>query len=127
MYTFVIPSSKQKYTTGTTNIHTHTHTTSNNYKHKATGHNTFLANGHFAGSEAHFVCEIPTASSNKKGYNFADTGLAVGTPASFDLMKACFKRMCWFGNWHKTDAFTKLGEPTIRAACTLQIVLDQNF
>ena len=40
--------------------------TSNNYKQTATGHVTSLANGHFTGSEAPFVCEIPTASSNKK-------------------------------------------------------------
>ena len=47
--------------------HTHTHThTSNNYKQKATGHVTSLANGHFTGSDAPFVCKIPTASSNKK-------------------------------------------------------------
>ena len=53
---------------------THTHMTRNNYKQKATGHVTSLANGHFTGSEAPFVCEIPTALSKK-------TGLAVGTPA----------------------------------------------
>jgi len=39
--------------------------TINNYKQTATGHVTSLANGHFTGSEAPFVCEIPTASSNK--------------------------------------------------------------
>ena len=38
--------------------------TSNNYKQKATGHVTLLANGHFTGSDAPFVCEIPTALSN---------------------------------------------------------------
>ena len=49
------------------NTHTHTHThTSNNYKQKATGHVTSLANGHLTGPDAPFVCEIPTASSNKK-------------------------------------------------------------
>ena len=71
---------------------THTHT-SNNYKQKATGHVTSLANGHFTGSDAPFVCEIPTASSNKKRrYNFADIGLAVGTPAGFAPTKECFQR-----------------------------------
>ena len=40
--------------------------TSNDYKQKATGHVTSLANGHFTGSDAPFVCKIPTASSNKK-------------------------------------------------------------
>ena len=66
-HTFVIPSSKQKHTTGSlTHTHTHAHMTSNNYKQKATGHVTSLANGHFTGSDAPFVCEIPTASSNKK-------------------------------------------------------------
>ena len=40
--------------------------TSNNYKQKATEHAPSLANGHFTGSDAPFVCEIPTASSNKK-------------------------------------------------------------
>ena len=51
--------------------------TSNNYKQKASGHVTSLANGHFTGSDAPFVCEIPTAWSNKKRCNFADTGLAM--------------------------------------------------
>ena len=50
--------------------------TINNYKQKATGHVTSLANGHFTGSEAPFVCKIPTALSPKKRYNFADIGLA---------------------------------------------------
>ena len=40
--------------------------TSNNYKQKATGHVTSLANGNFTGSDAPFMCEIPTTSSNKK-------------------------------------------------------------
>ena len=62
-YTVVSPSSKQKHTTGSL---THTHMTSNSYKQKATGHVTSLANGHFTGSDTPFVCEIPTASSNKK-------------------------------------------------------------
>ena len=44
-----------------------------------------------------------------------------------DPTKACFKRSCWFGKWRKTDAFTKLGEPTIRAACTPRTVLDRHF
>ena len=47
-------------------IHTHTHMTSNNYKQKPTGHVTSLANGYLTGSDAPFVCEIPTVSSNKK-------------------------------------------------------------
>ena len=82
-YTFVIPSSKQKHTPGSlthTHTHTHTHTTSDNYKPNATGHVTSLANGHFTGSDAPFLCEIVTASSNIKIYNFADSVLAVGTP-----------------------------------------------
>ena len=58
-YTFVILSSKLKYT------HTHTHI-SNYYKQKASGHVISLANGHFTGSDAPYVCEIPTASSKKK-------------------------------------------------------------
>ena len=116
-YTFVIPSSKQKHTTGSL-THTHTHTysiNSNNYKQKTTENVISLANG----SDAPYVCEIPTASNNfkKEEDNFADIGLAVGTPAGFDPTKACFKRLCWFGKRHKTDAFTKLGEPTIRAPC----------
>ena len=48
---------------------THTHMTINNYKQKATGHVSSLANGHFTGSDAPLVCEIP---SNKKRYNFSD-------------------------------------------------------
>ena len=77
-YTLVISSSKQKYTTDSlTHTHTHTHTQngSNNNKQKATGHITSLANGHVTGSDAPFVCEIPTASSDKieiffKSYHF---------------------------------------------------------
>ena len=60
----ILKQSKQKYYPPPPPPHTHTHTTSNNYKQKATGHVTSLANGHFTGSEAPFVCEIPTASSN---------------------------------------------------------------
>ena len=41
----------------------HPHT---NYKQKATGIVTSLANGNFTGSEAPFISEIPKASSNKK-------------------------------------------------------------
>ena len=69
--------------------------TSNNYKQKATEHVTSLANGHFTGSDASFMCEILTATSNKKRYNFADTGLAVGMPADFAPTKACLKRSRW--------------------------------
>ena len=62
--------------------------TRNYYKQKATGHVTSLANGHFTGSDAPFVCEIPTASSNIKMYNFADIGLAVGTLAGSGMFQA---------------------------------------
>ena len=48
----------------------------------------------------------------KKGDDFADTGLAVETPAGSAPAKACFKLLHWFGKRHKMDAFTKLGEPT---------------
>ena len=51
MYTFIIPSSKQKHTIGSltnTHTHTHTHTTINNYKQKATGHVTSLAKSNWA-------------------------------------------------------------------------------
>ena len=37
------------------------------------------------------------------------------------------KRSRWFGKRHKTDTFTKLGEPTIRAACTPQTELGRHF
>ena len=85
-----------------THTHTRTHMTINNYKQKATGHVTSLANGHVTGSDAHFECEIPTASSNIKIYNFANFGLAMGTPAGFAPTKECFKRSRWFGKRHKT-------------------------
>ena len=39
---------------------------SNGYKQKATGHVTLLANVLFTGSDAPYVCEILTASSNKR-------------------------------------------------------------
>ena len=141
MYTFLIPSSKQKHTTGSlthththartharTHTHTHTHTqmTSNNYKQKAAGHVTLLANGHFTGSDAPFVCKIPTASSNFVVV-VAEVGLAVGTSAGFAPTKECFKRSRWFGKRHKTDAFTKLEEPTIRTTCTPPTVLNRHF
>ena len=74
-----------------------------------TGQVTSLANGHLTGSDAPFVCETATASSNKKKDNFADIGLAVGTPAGFAPAKAYFKLSRWFGKRHKTDAFKKLG------------------
>ena len=51
----------------------------------------------------------------------------MGTPAGFAPMKECFKCSCWFGKCHKMDTFTKLGEPTIRAACTPQTVLGWDF
>ena len=44
------------------NTHTHTH----QLQQKATGHVRSLANGHLTGSDAPFVCEIPTVSSEKK-------------------------------------------------------------
>ena len=73
------------------------------------------------------MCELPTASSNKK-INKKEIILLTGCgPADFDPTKACFKRSRWFGKRHKMDAFTKLGEPTIRAACTPQTVLDRRF
>ena len=52
----------------------------------------------------------------------------MGTPTDFDPTKACFKCSCGLnGKRHETDAFRKLGEPTIRAACTPRTVLDQHF
>ena len=104
---------KAKHTTGSlthTQTHTHRHPharNSNNYKQKAIVHVTSLTNGHFTGSDASYVCEIPT-------------------PAGFDPTKACFKRSRWLGKRHKTDAFIKLGKPTIRAACTPQTVFDRH-
>jgi len=63
-----IPSSKQKHITGSlTDTHIHAHAcNSNNYKQKVTGHVTSLANGHFTGSDAPYMCEILTASSNER-------------------------------------------------------------
>ena len=49
--------------------------------------------------------------------------MAVGTSAGFAPAKECFRRSRWFGKRHKTDAFTKLGEPTITAAYIPQTVL----
>ena len=54
--------------------------------------------------------------------------LTLDWPADFDPTKACFKRSRGLnGKRHETDAFTKSGEPTIRAACTPRTVLDQHF
>ena len=84
--------------------------TINNYKQKATGHVTSLANGHFTGSEARFVCKIPTASSNKKRYNFTDTGLAVGNrPEALLQLRNVSSVRVVFRKRHKTDAYTKMG------------------
>ena len=47
-----------------THTHAHAHNSNSNYKQKATGHVTSLANGHLTGSDALFVCEILTASSD---------------------------------------------------------------
>ena len=59
-YSFVIPSSKQKHTTGSlTHTHTHTHAQAH-----ARAHTHKLANGYLTGSD--FVCEIPTLRVIKK-------------------------------------------------------------
>ena len=102
--------------------------TINNYKQKATGHVTTLANGHFTGSEAPFVCKILTALSNKIRHNFADIGLAgCGDAHRLCSNEGMFQALHWFGKRHKMDAFTKLGEPTIRAACTPQTMFGRHF
>ena len=101
------------------NIQRATHNT-NKYQKNTTGHVTLLANGHLTGSDAAFVWETRSLWVIKKRDNFADTGLAVGTPGGFDPTKVCFKCLRWFGKWHKVDTYTKLGEPTVRAACTPQ-------
>ena len=70
----------------------------------------------------------PLRVITKKRENFADIGLAVGTPAGFAPTKACFKLSRWFGKRHKTDAFTKLGNLlSIRAACTPQTAPGRHF
>ena len=46
------------------NTHTRLATTANK-KQLGTSHLS-LANGHFTGTDAPFVCEVPTASTNKK-------------------------------------------------------------
>ena len=90
----------------TYNWHTHTHMTSNNYKQKATGHVTSLAND----SDAHFLCEIPTASSNKKRrYNFADIGLVVGTPAGFAPTKEFFEAFALVWQTAQNERLQKTG------------------
>ena len=50
-----------------------------------------------------------------------------GRPQALLQRRNVFKRSRWFGKRHKTDAFTKLGEPAIRAACTPQTVLGRHF
>ena len=65
--------------------------TSNNYKQKATGHVTSLANGNFTGSDAPFVCGIPTASSNKiKVFLVFLLLLTLDMPAGFAPMFQAF-------------------------------------
>ena len=75
-YTFVIPPSKQKHTTGSlTHTHTHTHTlataTITNKKQLGTSHRLLIIpNGHLTGADVPFVCEIPTTLTDKKIYIF---------------------------------------------------------
>ena len=127
----ILSSKRQKHTTGSANTlthtytHTHTHaataTTTNKTEQLGTASHRLLM---VTDSDAPYVCEIPTASSKKKREFW---WLAVGTPAGFDPKKACFKHSRWFGKRHKTDTFTKLRDPTVRAACSPQTVLDRHF
>ena len=96
MLTFVIPSSKQKHTTGSL---THTHMTSNNYKQKATGHVTSL--GHFTGSDAPFVCKIPTALSNKKDIIFLTLDRLCSSEEMFQVFSLVWQT-AQNGRLHKT-------------------------
>ena len=98
MLTFVIPFSKQKHTTGSL---THTHMTSNNYKQKATGHVTSLANGHFTGSDAPFVCKIPTALSNKKDIIFLTLDRLCSNEEMFQVFSLVWQT-AQNGRLHKT-------------------------
>ena len=106
------------------NTHT-THMTSNNYNLNKKQ----LGTSHLVISLAQKLLSCAKFRSLRviKKANFADIGLTVGTPAGVAPTKECFKRSRWFGKRHKTDAFTKLGEPTIRAACTPQTVLGRHF
>ena len=120
MYTFVNPSPKQKHTTGSL---THTHPpTSNNYKQKQLGTSHRLLMVIWLAPTLLSCAKFQPLRVIKKLID--DIGLAVGTPAGFAPTKECLKPSRWLGKRHKMDAFIKLGEPTIRAACTPQAFSD---
>ena len=102
-HTFVIPSAKQKHTTGSL---THTHTrpaTTTNKKQLGTSHRLLMVTlAQKLLSCAKFQ-SLRVIKKYLKKYNFADIGLAAG----FAPTKECFKRSRWFGKRHKTDAFTR--------------------
>ena len=102
-----------------------THTTSNNYKQKATGHVTSLANGHFTGSEAPFVCEIPTASSNI--YIFLLTLDWLWVARRLCSNEGMFQAFALVWQTPQNGRLHKTGEPTIEAACTPQTVPGRHF
>jgi len=101
------------------NSNTHTPATATNKKHLGTS--TSLANGHLTGSVAPFVCEIPTASSNKKD-NFADIGLDCGDARRLCSSEGMFQAFELVWQAAQSGRFHKTGEPTIRAA-----MLARNF
>ena len=95
---FVIPSLKQKHTTGSLTL-THRQQQLQTKSSRACHITSFDWLRHS------FCVWNSNNLSDKKN---ADIGLAVGMLTDFDPMKACFKCSQWFGKWHKTDAFTKL-------------------
>ena len=94
--------------------------TSNNYKQKATV--TSLANGEPRHSCAEFW--LLRVKKIFKWDNFADIGVIVGMPAGSEGMLQAFV-LVW--QTAQNGCLHKTGEPTIRAACTPQTVLDRHF
>ena len=83
--------------------------TTNNYKQKATGHVTSLANGHFTGSEARFVCKIPTASSNKKNIILLTLDWLLGRPEALLQLRNVSSVRVVFANGTKRTPTQKWG------------------
>ena len=110
-YTFVILSSKQKHTTGT-----HTHTwpaTTTNKKQLCTSHLLLMV---ISLAQTLLSCaKFRLLRVIKKDIILLTLGWLWGRPQALLQRRNFLKRSRWFGKRHKTDAFTKLGEPTIRA------------
>ena len=120
MYTFVIPSSMQKHTTGSLTV---THTPQQQLQTKsiwARPHRLLMV---IWLAQSLLSCAKFRPLRVIKNIILLTLDWTVGMPAGFVPAKACFKLSSWFGKRHKTDAFTKLGNPLSEPQCLPGIVL----